>query len=183
MRKVDTRLFRYVCGNFASGVTVVTTRDTAGDVRGMTASAFMFVSVEPRLVVVSVSERARLRATLDDATEFAVSFLAEDQQDVSDFFAGRSEALDAAPFVEIDAGAPPVIEGAPAWMRCRLAAAHRAGDHVLYVGEAMEVWAAEDCARRPPLVFFRGAYVPIVPQEGTAVDGRPGHLAVAGPLA
>ena len=69
---VDHMLFRRVMGSFATGVTVITT-EARGEVRGMTANAFMSGSLEPPLCVISVAKRARIHPLLVEAGHFGVS--------------------------------------------------------------------------------------------------------------
>src|SRR5215831_20562820 len=86
--------FRRTLGMFATGVTVITTR--AGDqVHGMTANAFMSVSLRPPLILVSVDRRARMNALLREGVRFGVSVLEERQGALSDHFAGRVRDEDA----------------------------------------------------------------------------------------
>jgi flavin reductase (DIM6/NTAB) family NADH-FMN oxidoreductase RutF len=81
--------FRRTLGMFATGVTVLTTR-TQEQVHGMTANAFMSVSLRPPLVLVSVDRRARMSNLLHEGTRFGVNVLAADQAALSDHFARRS---------------------------------------------------------------------------------------------
>ena len=80
--------FRRTLGMFATGVTVLTTR-VGEQVHGMTANAFMSVSLQPPLVLVSIDRRARMGALLHQGTRFGVSVLEARQTGLSDRFAGR----------------------------------------------------------------------------------------------
>ena len=81
--------FRRTLGMFATGVTIITTQ--AGDqVHGMTANAFMSVSLQPPLVLISVDKRAKMNALLHEGVRFGVNVLADDQRELSDHFAGRA---------------------------------------------------------------------------------------------
>ena len=80
--------FRRTLGMFATGVTIITTQ--SGDqVHGMTANAFMSVSLRPPLVLISVDKRAKMNNLLREGVRFGVNVLAEDQRELSDHFAGR----------------------------------------------------------------------------------------------
>src|ERR687896_2470927 len=81
--------FRRTLGMFATGVTVLTTR-TGETVHGMTANAFMSVSLRPPLVLVSVDRRARMSHLLHEGVRFGVNVLAAGQESLSDHFAGRA---------------------------------------------------------------------------------------------
>ena len=85
---------RRTLGLFATGVTIITTR-TGEQVHGMTANAFMSVSLEPPLVLISVDRRTRMCQLLHEGRRYGVSVLHEDQSALSDLFAGR--AVDDAP--------------------------------------------------------------------------------------
>src|SRR3954465_10362029 len=81
--------FRRTLGMFATGVTVLTTR--VGDqVHGMTANAFMSVSLSPPLVLISLDRRSRMCGMLHEGNRFGVSVLAQGQTELSDLFAGRA---------------------------------------------------------------------------------------------
>src|SRR5262245_35624874 len=81
--------FRRTLGMFATGVTIVTTR-VGEQVHGMTANAFMSVSLRPPLILIAVDRRARMNALLREGAHYGVSVLEERQLALSDLFAGRS---------------------------------------------------------------------------------------------
>ena len=112
-------------------MTVVTTRDSER-IHGMTANAFMSVSLDPPLILISVDNRAAMNTLLPTTRYFGISVLAEGQDALSNHFAGRlQEGLDV-PFVEKHD--VPVIEGAVAHFVARVVDVYPAGDHTLYVG-------------------------------------------------
>src|SRR2546428_7383163 len=88
--RVDSRAFRNALGRFATGVTVVTTA-VADGVHGMTVNAFMSVSLDPPLVLISVGKQARMHAHILQTTRFGVSVLSQDQAAVAWSFAGRPQ--------------------------------------------------------------------------------------------
>ena len=95
---IDASLFRRVMGRFASGVTVITA-EYAGDVRGMTANAFMSGSLNPPLLLVSVAKHASMHAHLLAAGRFAVNILCAGQHEIANHFCGRSRSRCAPEFV------------------------------------------------------------------------------------
>src|ERR671921_970489 len=107
----DPRIaLRRTLGMFATGVTVITTRE--GDkVHGMTANAFMSVSLEPPLVLISVDRRTKMCTLLHEGRTYGVSVLCESQSHLSDRFAGRPGGADAEPRFEIVHDTP-LVEGA-----------------------------------------------------------------------
>ncbi len=149
--KIEPRAFREALGRFASGITVVTTLFEGG-VHGMTANAFVSVSLNPPLVLVSVDNRANMREILSKARCYGVSILAEEQQALSQHFAGRPQEDLEVPFVRRER--VPVIEGAIAHLVCEVIDEHPAGDHTLYIGR-VEYLDYRDGA---PLLFYTGKY-------------------------
>ncbi|SMB89725.1 flavin reductase family protein [Deinococcus hopiensis] len=145
--------FRQTLGRFASGVTIITASD--GETRrGMTASAFVSVSLTPPLVLVSVDHRAHMHALLgqEDVTRFGVSVLSAAQRHLSDHFAGRPGPEDAVSW--FDHEGLPLIGGSVAQLVCRKREVIAAGDHTLYLGLVEYArYTDED-----PLLYFRGQY-------------------------
>jgi flavin reductase (DIM6/NTAB) family NADH-FMN oxidoreductase RutF len=88
---LDPDTFRSVLGRFASGVTVVTTRDDAGRDYGMTVSAFCSVSLVPPLVLICVDHAASSHDALLSIPYFAVNVLAAHQESISRRFSGLDE--------------------------------------------------------------------------------------------
>lgn len=140
--------FKEAMSRFPSGVTVV----FAGE-RGMTASAFFSLSLEPPLVALGVSERAKLLPALLEEGRFTVSLLREGQEGTADRFAGR-RTLEDWPLEEGPQGTR-WVQGALAVLVCRLEAHHPGGDHRIVVGRVEAVHLGEE---GPPLVYFHRAY-------------------------
>jgi flavin reductase (DIM6/NTAB) family NADH-FMN oxidoreductase RutF len=150
---VSPLAFRDALGRFASGVTVVTVPHAASPagVRGITANAFMSVSLEPPLVLVSIDKKARAHAPLVEAERYGVSILREDQAPLSNHFAGFDDSVTPR-FTEL--GGIAVLDGALAQLACRIVGRHDAGDHTLFIGQ-VEALATHEAA---PLLYFRGRY-------------------------
>ena len=107
----DPRIaLRRTLGMFATGVTVITTRE-GEKVHGMTANAFMSVSLEPPLVLISVDRRTKMCGLLHEGRTYGVSVLCEAQSALSDRFAGRAGATRPEPRFEIVHDTP-LVEGA-----------------------------------------------------------------------
>jgi flavin reductase (DIM6/NTAB) family NADH-FMN oxidoreductase RutF len=146
-------------GSFATGVTVVTVASDDGDMYGMTVNSFSSVSLDPMLVLVCLSQASRGIGLIEQAGAFAVNVLAAGQQDVSRWFANRhrpagSTMFDDVPFERGITGSP-VLAGAAASFDCRLRQSHRAGDHLLVLGEVV---ALVHRPRLEPLIFHAGMY-------------------------
>jgi flavin reductase (DIM6/NTAB) family NADH-FMN oxidoreductase RutF len=145
---------RQTLGMFATGVTVITTR-VREQIHGMTANAFMSVSLEPPLVLISVDRRTRMCSLLHENQRFGVSVLAADQDALSDRFAGRA-AVDA-PEPSFDVvHETPLVEGAVAHFVARMARSYWGGDHSLFLGRVEFARFQRDGR---PLLFHGGRYV------------------------
>lgn len=147
----NSREFRNALGRFATGITVVTTV-VDGEVRGMTANAFVSVSLEPPLVLVSVANKAHMHGYLQQSRRYGVSVLTANQEAYSQHFAGFGAADFQPEFVEVN-GVPLLAESL-AHLIVNVTDAHPAGDHTLYIGEVDYVkwWDGE------PLLYFQGRY-------------------------
>lgn len=145
--------FRQTLGRFASGVTVITAAD-GEERRGMTASAFVSVSLIPPLILVSVDHRAQMHALLSrpEVERFGVSILSVAQRHLSDHFAGRPGPEEAVPWFTHEG--LPLIGGSVAQLVCRKGDVIPAGDHTLYLGLVEYARYTDD----DPLVYFRGQY-------------------------
>jgi flavin reductase (DIM6/NTAB) family NADH-FMN oxidoreductase RutF len=163
---VDADAFRRVVGHFATGVTVVTTA-WEGRHYAMTANSFTSVSLDPLLALVAVERRARFHAAVLASEAFAVNVLAEDQEDVSRWFATRGRPHDEAymgswPLAAGEATGAALLDGALATLECRTHAAYEGGDHTLLVGEVLAMSAPREDVG--PLVYFRGTYRRLSPE-------------------
>jgi flavin reductase (DIM6/NTAB) family NADH-FMN oxidoreductase RutF len=148
---LNPQLFRATMGRFATGVTVITVAHEE-HYHGMTANAFMSVSLDPPLILVSVDRRARMNGHLGVGSRYGVNILAEKQQELSRHFAGRPVEGLHIPFVYVHD--TPLIEGCVAHIVARVIEGHPAGDHTLYIGqvEHLQFW------ERRPLLYFAGKY-------------------------
>ena len=148
--------FRRTLGMFATGVTVITTR-TSEQVHGMTANAFMSVSLRPPLVLVSVDRRARMSNLLHEGTRFGVNVLEARQAGLSDHFAGRVVDEAAEPLFELVHDTP-LVEGALAHLVARVVRSYWGGDHSLFLGQVEFARYGEG----EPLLFHGGRYERLV---------------------
>jgi flavin reductase (DIM6/NTAB) family NADH-FMN oxidoreductase RutF len=150
----DPARFRSVVGRFASGVTIVTTRDEAGVDHGMTVSAFCSLSLEPPLVLVCIERIAEMHDVLVSASDFAVNILASGQESVSRRFAERmADRFDGIGFGRGLSGAP-LLHGTLAHVECRVKKRLNGGDHSIFIGEVIDAEARFD----RPLLYYRGGY-------------------------
>jgi flavin reductase (DIM6/NTAB) family NADH-FMN oxidoreductase RutF len=151
---IEKQLFRSVMGSFAAGVTVVTTKKSDGEPCGLTATAFTSVSLLPPLALVCVDKKSDSYPHFETSGVFAVNFLANGQQDISQRFAvSGGDKFTGIAWRPGNVGAP-ILDGTIGQVECRIVHAYDGGDHTIYVGE-IEAAAASD---GEPLVYFRGAY-------------------------
>jgi flavin reductase (DIM6/NTAB) family NADH-FMN oxidoreductase RutF len=145
------REYRKALGRFATGVSVVTTQQ--GDrIHGMTANAFVSVSLNPPLVLLSVDNRSHMHQILPATLRYGVSVLAESQESLGNHFAGRS--IDGLEINFITRQDMPLLEGAVAYFVVHVADMYPAGDHTLYIGRVTHF----ECIECKPLLFYGGQY-------------------------
>ena len=171
----DGRDLRRAFGNFATGVTIVTTLDAAGNPCGFTANSFTSVSIEPPLLLVSIAKTAYGCEVFTSSQGFAVNILARDQRELSNRFA----ASGADKFANLDwqgkASGSPIVDGVVAWFDCAHHEQVDAGDHVILIGRVLD-YAYNT---HTPLGFCRGAYVSFgLTPKMLQLLSSPGHLQV-----
>jgi flavin reductase (DIM6/NTAB) family NADH-FMN oxidoreductase RutF len=143
---------RRTLGMFATGVTVITALK-GEQVHGMTANAFMSVSLEPPLVLISVDRRTKMCGLLHEGMHYGVSVLCATQAALSDRFAGRpGEDLPEPRFALVRD--TPLVDGALAHFVARVEKSYWGGDHSLFLGRV------EYARQNPgtPLLFHGGRY-------------------------
>ena len=147
---VDPQAFRDTLGRFASGVTVITTV-SKGEVHGMTANAFVSVSLNPPLVLVSVDNRAKMFELLGEGGRYGVSILSSEQEIFSNHFAGWKQGVEPEFVWQLET---PLLKGAVAHLVADVRDVHPAGDHTLFVGGVQFLEAFDE----EPLLYFTGKY-------------------------
>ena len=146
--------FRAALGRFASGVTVVTTKDAKGELHGITVSAFCSVSLQPPMVLICVEKTAGSHPALEESAIFVVNILREGEAEVSELFASlRPEKFDLVPWKPGIEGVP-VLDDALATLECRVKFSYHGGDHSIFVGEVENVTVADG----KPLTYFQSQY-------------------------
>lgn len=143
--------FRNVMGKFATGVTVILV-NTKDGYHGMTANAFMSVSLDPALICVSVDHNASMLEKLKREKQFSVNILLEDQIDLARHFAKQQQKSTKIEIEEMNA--VPILKNALASISCRLYDVFKAGDHTLFLGEVDMLQEQEG----DPLIFYHGEY-------------------------
>jgi len=154
MPGVDPAQFRQLLGRFASGVTVLTTRDQAGRPVGMTASSVASVSLNPPLVLVSVDQKNDMYPALQAAQRFVLNVLAADQEALSRRFAEEHpNRFDGVGYQQSKHGIP-VLDGVLASIECEKQAEVPGGDHSVFFG----IVTGGSVSDRRPLLYYRGGY-------------------------
>jgi flavin reductase (DIM6/NTAB) family NADH-FMN oxidoreductase RutF len=160
----DPRIaLRRTLGMFATGVTVITTRER-DQVHGMTANAFMSVSLEPPLVLISVDRRTKMCTLLHEGRCYGVSVLADGQAALSDRFAGRLVPDDVEPRFDVIHDTP-LVEGALAHFVANVTRSYWGGDHSLFLGRVEYARYSEGT----PLLFHGGRYERLTPPHGNPI--------------
>lgn len=160
----DEKAYRRTLGCFATGVTIITTRSTSGDPTGLTVNSFNSVSLDPPLVLWSLSLYSQSLPAFQEAGYFAVNILASDQAGLSNRFASRiPDKFQGVP-VHDGLGSVPLLDDCAAWLICRQEYRHYGGDHIIFIGRVEHF----ECTQREPLLFCRGEYMvgrPVPPED------------------
>jgi len=146
--------FRAALSRFPSGITVVTSRGAAGDLHGITVSAFSSVSLDPPLILVCIERTTGSHTAIKESGVFVVNILAAGQDEMSDRFSlpfsDKFNGID----YRNGIGGVPVLNDALVTLECRLENAFAGGDHSIFVGLVDETSIRDG----EPLVYFHGNY-------------------------
>jgi flavin reductase (DIM6/NTAB) family NADH-FMN oxidoreductase RutF len=157
--ELDARHFRNALSQFATGVTVITTRLENDTFFGLTASSFNSVSLDPPLVLWSLAQGASSLPLFTGNSHYVINVLAGDQAELAARFARRIEnRFDGIEFDLSHTGLP-ILKGVAAWFECHNRSRYPEGDHVIFVGEVERC----DVTPRPALVFHAGQFVTTTP--------------------
>jgi len=172
--EIDSDTFRRVMGHFVTGVTVVSAFDGA-EPFGITVNALSSVSLDPALVMIALDRRRFLTPIVRTAGRYAVNILSEEQQALSDCFAGAPvqpgrDAFCGAAWHPGTSGLP-LIDGAIATLECTVVETFSAGDHDLFIGRVDTL--ANDPSHPMPLLYYRRRYLRIEHAETAEVEGKP----------
>lgn len=148
---MNDRLFRDAMGKFATGITVVT-GIIDGEVHGMTVNAFMSVSLQPKLVAVSIGEQATMYNQLQHIERFGISILSDEQEEASTKYAKRLDKGEEIMYEYLD-GAP-VLQDSLVTLSCQVYDQVKAGDHLIYIASVTDIQMKEGS----PLLYFGSKY-------------------------
>lgn len=148
---IDQALYRQVMGHFPTGVVIVASPGPVGTAIG----SFQSLSLDPALVLFSITKTSSSWPKIREAGVFCVSVLAEDQEHVSRAFAqSGADKFAGLGYKEMGSGSPR-IDDCVAWMDCDLETTYDGGDHDIVVGRIREMGVEREVK---PLIFFRGGY-------------------------
>jgi len=166
--------FRTAIGNFATGVTVVATLDGERP-QGITVNALTSVSLDPPLVMIALDRRRFIVPALEATGRYSVNILTENQQALSDCFAGAAVTPGRDDFCgaswHMGVTGVPLLDGTAAAIECTVVDRFEVGDHLLYAGRAEATELADQAA--PPLLYLRRRYLRIERARSTPVAGKP----------
>lgn len=155
---VDKNLFRQTLGQFATGITIVSTKV---DERcfGFTANSFTSVSMVPPIVLFCVKKESTFVEHLSLSKKFSVSVLADDHREISNLFADpsvESEVRYQMVSPEMSPLGNPIIAECLTWIDCTLMDVLLAGDHYICTGAVVHM--CEEQNEKSPLIYFKGHY-------------------------
>ena len=151
---VSSADFRSALSRFASGVTVVTTKDESRKQFGITVSAFCSVSLEPPLVLICIEKMAGSHHAFEQSGRFTVNILADNESALSEHFASLIEDKFAGIDFAVDEHGIPILQGSIATLQCSLFKSLDGGDHSIFIGLVDHVIVRD----AEPLIYFRGGY-------------------------
>ena len=152
--QTDSKAFRNALGQFATGVTVITTLDAEGNKVGMTANSFSSVSLDPMLVLWSIAKTSKSFNAFVEAQQFAIHILSAEQKAVSAQFASNCDDRFCNVPHHSGLGGIPVLDEYSAVFQCEMQSRYEGGDHIIIVGRVIEF---DNCGKSP-LVFHAGRY-------------------------
>lgn len=154
---VDRELYRAIAGAFPTGVTVVTAMDAEGRPRGLTSQAFVALSTDPPLMLVSLDRTSRTLAVLQETRAFVINFLKAGAEELSTRFASKADDK----FTDVPWVASSLANGAPilrdhivAFAECTVEEVHEVGDHVMFIGRVIGGKSSDGV----PLMYYRRIY-------------------------
>lgn len=153
----DPKAFRNALGQFATGVTVITTVDKQGNKIGMTANSFSSVSLDPQLVLWSIAKTCKVFAEFNECKHFAIHVLNAEQQAISNQFASNCEDRFADIATHEGLGGTPILDNYAALFECELDNQYEGGDHIILIGKVINF----DNRGGKPLLFHAGGYAEI----------------------
>lgn len=146
--------FRAALGRFASGVTVITTKDNNGHLHGLTVSAFCSVSMDPPLILICIMKVTGSHHAFEQSKKFVVNILEESQQNISNHFASHLDDKFTGTKYKLSENGLPILDNCLVNLECNLKHSYDGGDHTIFVGEIEKATVSDG----NPLLYFHGNY-------------------------
>jgi 3-hydroxy-9,10-secoandrosta-1,3,5(10)-triene-9,17-dione monooxygenase reductase component len=167
---VDPREFRRALGQFATGITIITTMHDEVPI-GFACQSFAALSLDPPLVLFCPTKMSRSWQAIEASGRFCVNILSEAQREVCARFGSREPDKFAGVGWHPSPAGDPVLEGSLAHIDCDVDAVHDGGDHFVVFGRVRAL--SELPVTKPrPLLFYRGEYTGIEPDKNTPAQWR-----------
>lgn len=151
IKNLHSKKLREVAGAFATGITVVTTKTSEGNIKGMTANSFVSISLSPALVGFFVMSDGSFMEPLKINSSIGISILSSEQEVVSNQFAGFNKED-----IEIkyeDDKEFPIIKNALAWYKTKVVSIELIGDHHFIVCSVKDLFRNKN---KNPLLYYSG---------------------------
>lgn len=175
MKQFDPKTLRKAFGSYMTGVTVITAMTDDGTPVGFTANSFTSVSLDPPLLLVCPAKSLSSFDVFANCEHFAVNILSEDQQNISNIFAGSKEERFSQIGWHKDEHGNPIIEGALTHFSCKTDRNIEAGDHHLLVGEVLDFASREGYG----LGYASGGYFSLaLEREAAEISTQEKHVSV-----
>ncbi|MFB3906162.1 MAG: flavin reductase family protein [Acidobacteriota bacterium] len=149
--------FRRVMSHLVTGITVVTSVTSDGQVYGITVNSFTSVSLHPLLVLICLDNRLAGVDSFQRGSLFGVSILAEDQEEISRYFAKRGLDRSEAAYLTGATGIPLVV-GALATLECEIVNVFPGGDHTIFLGQVKACGLRPEAGTKGALVYYKSRY-------------------------
>ncbi|ADY00665.1 flavin reductase domain protein FMN-binding protein [Vulcanisaeta moutnovskia 768-28] len=155
---ISSELLKAVMRNYPTGVTIVTTTYN-DEYYGLTVNSFTSLSLDPPLVLIAIDKRLASHEAIDKSNVYAVNILSDDMKDLAIKFATapREERFSGLKVKTAKTGSP-IIEGAIAYLDCKVVAKYPGGDHTIFIGEILD---AQIMNNKVPLIYYNRGYYSI----------------------
>lgn len=151
---MNTNDFRAICGQFTTGITVITTSYNNQSF-GFTANSFTSVSLTPPVVLFCLKTSSTTNEAFQKSKTFAINILAENQEDVSNAFANpKSTQEERFSTVELIANKLPILKDSLGYLAGEIIQFQEVGDHIVYYGQVTD--GAKTNGN--PLLYAKGGY-------------------------
>lgn len=155
---MEKNFFREICGNFVTGITIITSKKEDGSATGFTANSFTSVSLDPALVLFCLNKEAHSSAFFSIGSNVGISILSEEQMELSNRFSNPN--LNAAERFErvnlISKATAPVLKDCIAWLEGSVTSKVDGGDHWVYICKVIQGGAEKNTSS--PLLYAKGSY-------------------------